>query len=205
MKLILTSIALLLLSFGAAANVEFIMPYNMTSSTAIYYGDTTTLIKDATDVNYIAPDASGGGNGTSLFTQANYSIFTFNLDDAYDISETYLWDYYQHTPTQWLMNFYDQSDATGNELGTYSFNIDTASTPNSGFHLIQFSPFSEVRSITLSNVNLSSYTGVGLSELHLGGNLTSTNIQASTASNVSAPLMAFGGLMMLGAFFVKRK
>jgi hypothetical protein len=191
-KMVLYSVLLLLVS---NVNAAFITPSSALSSSANNVGVPNDLIKDAVDITYIAPSPASGGGGTSNHTSSLFNTWTFNFDTSYEVDTLYLWDYYSHSPKNWILNFFDGTNATGSNLGAVNFSILPGAIHTSTLHEVNFSNFSNVMSISLGNTttsvsdNPSPNSGVGLSEVHFGGN----NI-----SSVPAP----AAVWLLGSGFI---
>ena len=196
MKKLITASLFLLISTNAAAS--FITPSSVSSST-VYptppYNNVNALIENATDTSYVAPNPSGGGGGTSTWNSLPYNTWTFNFDSAYTLDTAYIWDYYQHSPTGWELNFFDGLNASGTNLGLYAFSITPCGGSCSTLHTISFGDVSNVQSVTLANTNTSAWTGVGLAEVHFGG-----------ANAVPEPAtLALMGLGLAGLGFRRKK
>jgi len=149
----------------ANASLMFVTPSDVSSLTTSI-NTANSLIKDATDNNYAPGSPAGGGGGSSTYTSQAYNTWTFNFDDMYMLSSAYIWDYYGHSPTEWNLSFFGRS---GSQLSTYDFTIAPDFSGGSTLHNINFADVSGVKSITLSNTNLSIKGGVGLEEVHFGG------------------------------------
>ena len=180
------------------AKADFITPTSVTSlnsSPWSQFNDVSALISNATNTSYLAPNPSSGGNGTSTWTNQNTNTWTFNFASAYTLNTAYLWDYYTHSPTNWVLNFYDGLNGTGTQVGTYSFSIaPVCSGGCSTLHTISFADFANVKSVTLSNTNNSANGGVGLAEVHFGGVGLATNLSVSTEGvGQSYAVASYGG------------
>jgi hypothetical protein len=167
-KTAIVGLSLLAMSTNAVAN--FITADSVSSlNTASNNAD--ALIENAIDTSYIAPSPAGGGSGTSTWHSGLYNTWTFDFDSAYTLDTAYIWDYYGHSPTDWLLTFFGSANGVGPALFSHNF-----STPNpapsahdSDLYTINFASVADVMSVTLQNVNTSVRGGVGLAEVHFGG------------------------------------
>jgi hypothetical protein len=188
MNKIFACLILTLLSANAAAT--FITASNVSSSGVhLTAAGANAVINDATDINYIAPNPSGGGGGTSTWVNQDFNTWTFNFDTAHTLNEIHLWTYYSHSPKDWNLTFFAGADASSSDLGSQAFSLgpEPACVNSVGqtracsqLYTMSFSDFSDVKSLTLTNTSLSTdldinntgrswYGGVGLAEVHFGG------------------------------------
>src|SRR5687768_16203966 len=103
------------LSAVATGNATFIQPTSISANAPNTLNTPAVLIYDASGnggTNYVAPNPSSGGGGTSWYTSTAGTpttpvTLTFDFAPTADIFlELYLWDYYFHTPVAWTLNLY---------------------------------------------------------------------------------------------------
>lgn len=199
MKKIIAGLVFSVLSMAAQA--DFITPESVSSDSEFRYSSTPDiLIKDALDTSYVSPSPESGGYGTALYTGDSDVSYVFNFDGALTIDGVYLWDYYNHTPTQWKLTFFSEKDAVGSHVDVRD--IDLGQTAQyisnnnySKFHDVSFSQVDNVKSIRLENTNDSSFSGVGVAEIHFSGQ--------SFVSDVSA--FSFGSMLFGAGLFFRAK
>lgn len=120
---------------------------------------------------------------------------------TYSLTEIYIWDYYDHTPSDWSLVFFDGVNGQGNQLAIRNINIIPGTdTPFSTLHTSSFLSVESVMSISMTNTNTSVRGGVGLGEVAFG-------FTESVTSDVSAPapLIALSSLMLLFGLRKHRK
>ena len=129
------------------------------------------LIENAINTSYVAPNPASGGGGTSTYHGGPHNTWTFDFDSAYTLDTAYIWDYYGHSPTDWLLTFFGSTNGVGPALFSHNFSMPNAApaTHDSDLYTINFASVADVRSVTLQNVNTSVRGGVGLAEVHFGG------------------------------------
>ena len=167
-KTIVIGLSLFGMSTNAAAN--FITPDSVSSLNQATINNAEALIESATDASYIAPNPGSGGGGTSTWYSGEYNTWTFDFDSAYTLDTAYIWDYYGHSPTEWLLTFFGSANGVGSSIFTYNFSTPnpSPSTHDSDLYTINFASVADVMSVTLQNTNSSVRGGVGLAEVHFG-------------------------------------
>jgi hypothetical protein len=174
MKKLLTVVFFLSLSTNAAA--DFITAdsvSSLNSSPWSNYNNVNSLIENAIGTSYLAPNPSGGGGGTSTYTDLSFNTWTFDFGAAHMLDTAYIWDYYGHSPTEWILSFFDAANGGGTQLASHAFSLaPLAPSGSSILHTVLFTDVGGVMSATLSSTNLSTGGGVGLAEVHFGGTVT---------------------------------
>jgi hypothetical protein len=179
----------LLLVMSNSAAAAFITPDSVFSSNS---GNNTAnvLIENALDATYLAPMPGSGGNGTSTHTGASVNTWTFDFNTATNLDTAYIWDYYGHSPTEWILSFFDAASG-GSILSSHNFSMPNPAphTHDSDLYTINFASVADVMSVTLTNTNNSVRGGVGLAEVHFGGEAATHVPEPSTLAIFALGLM----------------
>ncbi len=149
----------------------FIQPTSASTTASPSINTPAVLINAATGnggTNYVAPNPSSGGSGTSWHTGDSGTTpvrIDFNFATTTDFfSELYMWDYYTHSPSDWTLKLYTGLNATGTELLDYDFAIVPGPNQTSTKTAINFTNVAGVMSGFLETRNSSTNGGVGLAE-----------------------------------------
>lgn len=155
-----------LVSGNLSADI-FVSPIAATSTSPNDFNTPSVLISDAASENYVAPNPASGGSGTSWWTNTPGSTtieVSFDFGAAQAIDELVLWDYYDHSPTEWTLQLFSGAGGTGSELLNFDFSIAPGAVLTSTRHLIEFGAIQGVMSGVLETSIDSSRGGVGLAE-----------------------------------------
>jgi hypothetical protein len=172
---------------GSAAFItaDSVFSSNTASNTA------NVLIANALDATYLAPSPAGGGGGTSTYAHVSVNKWTFDFSTATNLDTAYIWDYYGHSPTEWILSFFDGASGGGSTLSSHNFSMPNPApgAHDSDLYTINFTSVADVMSVTLQNTNNSVRGGVGLSEVHFGGVAATQVPEPSTLAIFALGLM----------------
>jgi hypothetical protein len=187
-NIILTGGLLLVMSTSAAAT--FITPDSVFSSNSAS-NTANVLIENALDATYLAPMPGSGGNGTSTYANQSFNTWTFDFNTATNLDTAYIWDYYGHSPTEWILSFFNAASGGGSTLSSHNFSMPNPApgAHDSDLYTINFAPVADVMSVTLTNTNTSVRGGVGLAEVHFGGEAATHVPEPSTFAIFALGLM----------------
>jgi hypothetical protein len=149
---------------------QYLVPINSATTTSTPSTNTpTALISDANgNYYYLAPNPGSGGGGTSWHTtdpgSSNVNV-VFNFQHVDSVDALLLWDYYTHSPSNWRLELFSGTGATGTTLLSYDFSISPGPSGSSTRNVIDVPNTFGVLSARLTSLNNSQSGGVGLAEV----------------------------------------
>ncbi len=146
---------------------EVLIPIASATASSTSINTAEVLIINANGrYDYEAPNPSSGGGGTSWHTGAGAGTWLiFDFEDVEGVDELVLWDYYTHSPSDWTVELFSETDATGELLLSHDFSITPGSPGTSTRHVIDLVDTYGVLSAKLTSRNNSTRGGTGLSEV----------------------------------------